>query len=151
MKFVILAVLAALLLAAPAASAAAPGDPGYVDGPCGGSIAPEPDPCLAAQGVVRYTFVSHIVNAQTFKNWKRDNPGELARLTTFMAAPTCPTPKNPAAPLMKTMLGAALVNVIQVYACVLGVDPVVLPAPNPPPTGKDKTSPSMPGAVTVTP
>jgi hypothetical protein len=116
-----------------------------------GVVAPEPDPCAAAQGAIADVMLRNLINAKTVSNWRRDNPGEWTRLTTFMQTPNCPTPANSAQPSMRTRLGGALVNAIQAYACARGTGPLVFPAPDPAPTGPDKTPPSQPGPVTVTP
>jgi hypothetical protein len=116
-----------------------------------GVVAPEPDPCAAAQGAIADVMLRNLINAKTVSNWRRDNPGEWTRLTGFMLAPNCPTPANLAQPSMRTRLGSALVNAIQAYACARGTGPLVFPDPDPAPTGSDKTPPTQPGPVTVSP
>lgn len=127
-------------------------DTQYV-GKCGIVTPPAPDACDAAQGILRYSFFASLVNADNFKKWKSSSPGDYQRLTAHMQAPA-----SSAAPIglvqdMRTALGAALASVVQAYACAKGTEPIVWPAPNPPPLAgaKDKTPPTPPGPITVTP
>ena len=126
-------------------------DTQYV-GKCSIVTPPKSDPCDAAQGILRYAFFGNLVNANQFKTWKRQNPGEYARLTAKMNAPMCGSgtglPQD-----MLTFYGSFIANVIEAYACALGVEPITWPTPNPPrlPGATDKKPPTAPGPITVTP
>lgn len=121
-------------------------DPNYIEGDCGGSISPEPDPCEAAQGTIRNAFLMNFVNTSGYKAWKRDSPGEVQRLKEYMTAPSCPTPSNLGnIPTMNSRLGMALVNLFQGYACAKGLGPIDLPDPiSLDPKRKDKVAPTVP-------
>lgn len=118
-------------------------------GPCSIVTPPEPDPCEAAQGTLRYHFWAGMVNADQFKKWKQSAPKDYLRLQTLMAAPMCSTPAHPQPQIMVTKMGAALAATVGAYACAKGTEPIVLPTPNPIVTGTDKIPPSAPGAITV--
>jgi hypothetical protein len=122
-----------------------------VAGPCAITTPPSVDPCLAAQGTLRYSFWSSLVNATIFNTWRSQNPGEWTRLQAHMAAPACSSGGVGQIQDMKTALGAALYSEVQAYNCALGTEPITLPAPNPPrlPGAKDKTPPSAPGPITA--
>lgn len=126
--------------------------PGQYIGTCTTVTPPEPDPCEAAQGVIRYQFFGALVNATVFNNWKKSSPGDYQRLNTLMLAPKCSTPANPQPQIMVTFFGAALADAIEAYACARGYEPIAWPAPNPKPisTG-DTKAPTAPGPVIVTP
>ena len=97
----------------PAAVAA---DPGTVTGPCGEVALPPDSPaCAAVAGLIRYGFWPNFVNAKTTKAWRRDNPGEWARLSAFLAVPAKVSPVS-----MLTPLGGALVTLVQAYAYTHG-------------------------------
>lgn len=123
--------------------------PGQYVGPCSIVTPPEPDPCEAAQLVLRHSFWGEMVNAAYFKKWKQGSPGDYGRLLALMAAPICSTPAHPQPQTMRTPQGAALANVIEAYACALGAEPIAMPAANPKPTGTDRTPPSAPGPLQV--
>lgn len=124
-----------------------------VQGPCAVITPPQPDPCEAASGILAGPFLYDIVNAQLYKNWVAANPGEVQRLAAIMAAPVCSTPATPVDPTMRTYFGSALAMAFMAYACAYGSEPLVWPAPNPPldPKRSDKTPPSAPSGLTVTP
>lgn len=121
-------------------------------GPCALTTPPTADPCLAAQGFLRYVFWGALVNATVFANWQKANPGEWARLQSHLATPICSNGSNGQPQDMITEFGAALYAEIQAYACALGTESIMLPPPNPPPAAgaKDKKAPTPPGALTVT-
>lgn len=122
-------------------------------GKCGLVTPPDPDRCDAVQGAIRYSMLGSLVNADQFKKWTQSAPNDYQRLTTLMAAPKCSIPSSPQPQIMVTFMGAALASAVQAYACALGTEPIVWPAPNPPRTAgsKDKTAPTAPGPITVTP
>jgi hypothetical protein len=128
-------------------------EPGEYIGPCSIVTPPEPDPCQAAQLVLRYQFFGHMVNADQYKIWRKGAPGDRARLDTLLATPKCSTASNPQPQIMVTKFGAALADVVEAYACALGTEPITLPVPNPPldPTRSDKTSPTPPSDLTIPP
>lgn len=125
--------------------------PGQYVGPCSIVTPPEPDPCEAAQLAIRYQFFAALVNAEPYKRWAKGAPGDVSRLAAQYAAPRCSTPANPQPQTMKTRLGEAIGNAVEAYACALGTEPIVLPAPDPPPTGTDRSAPTAPGPITVAP
>lgn len=108
-------------------------------------VAPDPEPCIAVQQMIAYVMFSNLVNSTQFKVWKRDNPGEYTRLTSYMQA-------NTSTPIMATFFGAALVNSVQAYWYARATDPIVWPPPNPPldPKRADKKPPSQPSGLRVT-
>jgi len=134
-------------------------------GKCAVVTPPGSDPCDAAQGTLKYSFWGSTVNASTFQNWKKANPGEWARmcsgpiaadksqtcLTGHMATPMCSVGPVGQPQDMITKYGAALYAETSAYACALGVGPINLPAPNAPPLAgaKDKTPPTAPGPITA--
>jgi len=121
-------------------------------GKCAVVTPPSADPCDAAQGTIRYSFFGSLVNADQFKKWKSSAPLDYARLTAHMNAPVCSLGGAGLPQDMKTFMGAALYSAVQAYACALGTEPIVWPAPNPPRTSSsDKTAPTAPGPITVTP
>lgn len=127
--------------------------PGDVQGPCAVVTPPAVDPCLAAQLTLRYVVLGAFVNANQFKTWRSQNPGEYARLNAHMATPACSSGAVGLPQDMRTFYGAALYAVTQAYACALGTEPLTWPQANPPldPKRADKTPPSAPGPLTVTP
>lgn len=127
--------------------------PGQYVGPCSIVTPPEPDPCQAAQLVLRYQVLGNVVNTTYHPKWVAANPGEMQRLAALMAAPRCSTPTAPQPQTMRTFYGAMLGDVIEAYACALGTEPVTWPAANPPPLAgaKDKTAPSAPGPIVIGP
>src|SRR5574343_1247759 len=96
---------------------------GQYAGPCSIVTPPEPDPCEAAQGTLRYSFWGNMVNAAYFKKWRQGSPGDYGRLLGLMAAPICSTPAHPQPQTMRTPQGAALAAAVQAYACALGAEP----------------------------
>lgn len=135
-------------------------------GDCTTVTPPEPDPCEAAQNVIRYSFFGALVNASNFKTWKKGSPGDYGRLCSgpiqpdgsqtcvngLMAYPQCSTPTNPQPQTMRTFFGAAIADAVEAYACARGTEAINFPAPNPPPTGTgDKTAPTAPGPLNVNP
>jgi hypothetical protein len=124
-------------------------DTQYV-GKCGIVTPPTADSCDAAQGVIRYAFFGKVVNASQFKVWKNQNPGEYARLTAHMNTPFC---GSGASPDMNTFYGGFLADAVEAYACARGIEAIVWPTPNPPldPKRADKTPPTPPTGLTVTP
>lgn len=121
-------------------------------GKCAVVTPPNADPCDAVQGTLRYAFFNSLVNADQFIKWKKYAPLDYNRLTAHMNAPACSNGTGLVQD-MKTFMGAALFSVVQAYACALGVEPIAWPAPNPPRAAgaTDKTAPSAPGPITVTP
>lgn len=126
---------------------------GQYVGPCSIVTPPDADPCQAAQLVLRYQVFGDLVNTAYFPKWKRANPGELARLKTIMAAPKCSTATNPQPQTLVTFYGAMLGDIVEAYACALGSEPIAFPTPNPPAVAgsTDKSPPTAPGPVTITP
>ena len=122
-------------------------------GPCSVVTPPEPDPCEAAQGQIRYSMLGHLVNATPYKNWRKGAPLDAARLDALMANPQCPTATNPQPQTLQTFMGAAIGAAINAYACAKGTGPLTWPAPNPSPASgsTDKTPPTPPGPVQVSP
>lgn len=122
-------------------------------GKCSVVTPPQPDPCDAAALTISGSFMYSMVNAQLYKNWAKANPGEVQRLAAIMAAPVCSTPATPVDPTMVTPFGNALAAAFMAYACALGTEPLVWPAPNPPldPKRSDKTPPSAPTGLQLTP
>ena len=122
-------------------------------GPCSIVTPPEPDPCQAAQLVLRYQLLGNIGNSAYHPKWVVANPGEVLRLATVMAEPRCSTVANPQPQTMRTFYGAALADAVEAYACALGTEAVTWPVPNAPPLAgaKDKTPPSAPGPILVGP
>lgn len=113
---------------------------------------PEPDPCDAASGVIRYAFFGALVNVPYLEKWQTANPGEVFRLAAIMAAPKCSTPTSPQPQTMRTFFGAALAAAAEAVACARHPEAIGMPMPNPKPTGTgDRTPPSAPGPITVTP
>lgn len=125
--------------------------PGQYVGPCSIVTPPASDPCDAAQLVLRYQFWGALVNAALFKQWVKGSPKDYQRLLTLLAAPKCSTATDPQPQIMVTRTGEALGNAVEAYACALGVEPIILPAPDPAPTGTDKTAPTAPGPVEIVP
>jgi hypothetical protein len=124
--------------------------PGQYVGPCSIVIPPEPDPCQAAQLALRYQVFGNLVNTAYFWKWKAANPGEHSRLAAVMAQPKCSTPANPQPQTLTTFFGAMMGDVVEAYACALGVEPIAFPARNPPSTGQgDKVAPTAPGPIQV--
>lgn len=126
-------------------------------GRCAVVTPPVADPCDAVAGELRYGFWSAVVNANQFKTWKNQNPGEYARLTAHMQAPNCPNGSAPAEDML-TFYGAYLHTVVNAYACAAGanggaIGQIAWPTPNPAldPNRTDKKPPSAPGPITVTP
>lgn len=120
---------------------------GWLHGPCGGSLPPDPDPCIGAQLMLESVRRS-LANAAQFRKWKAANPGEYQRVISFYANPGINIPS------MLTGIGNALIQVGQMYFYAKG--PAVTaawPAPNPPPLPgqSDKTPPSSPGGLHVNP
>lgn len=125
---------------------------GQYVGPCSIVTPPEPDPCEAAQGQIRYAMLGELVNAIPYKNWRKGAPIDAARLDALMLNPQCPTASNPQPQTLRTFMGAAIGAALQAYACAKGTGPITWPAPNPPPVaGSDTQAPTPPGPVTVTP
>jgi hypothetical protein len=126
---------------------------GEVQGDCLVVVPPAVDPCEAAQGTLRYVVLGAVVNANQFKAWRTQNPGEWARLNAHMAAPACSVAPVGQPQDMRTFYGAALYGVVQAYACARGTEPLTWPPANPPldPNRADKTPPTAPGPLTVTP
>jgi hypothetical protein len=93
------------------------------------------------------SMLGNLVNAVQFQKWRDANPGEMARLTAFMADPR----QEPIA--MLTFLGGALVQTMQAYAHAGGAPILAWPQANAPldPRRKDKKPPSSPGGLTVIP
>jgi hypothetical protein len=127
-------------------------DTQYV-GKCGIVTPPDPDACDAVQGTLRYSFWGSMVNSIQFNKWKQKSPKDYQRLLGLMASPQCSVPSNPQPQIMVTPLGAALANVVQAYNCAHGIEPIALPAANPPldPNRADKQPPTAPGPLQVTP
>jgi hypothetical protein len=123
-------------------------------GPCQLVVTPPaPNQCQAAAGHV-VAFLGSLVNGNLFKAWKAANPGEYQRLSAHLANPMCSVAPVGQPQDMVTMTGAAFSAAVSIYACVEGSPPaLVWPAPNPPPVAgaKDKTPPTPPGPVTITP
>jgi hypothetical protein len=125
---------------------------GQYVGPCSIVTPPEPDPCEAAQGAIRYSMLGELVNAVPYKNWRKGAPLDAARLDAYLQNPQCSTPSNPQPQTMRTFMGAAIAAALQAYACAKGVGPVTWPEPNPPAaSGSDTQAPTPPGPVTVEP
>lgn len=126
---------------------------GQYIGPCSVVTPPDPDPCEAAQGMLRYAFLGELVNSIQFNKWKNGSPKDYARLNAIMSDPKCPKASDPQPQTMVTPFGAAIADAVQAYACALGTEPVTWPAPNPPldPNRKDKKPPTAPGPIQVTP
>lgn len=114
---------------------------------------PEPDPCDAAQGQIKYSMLGHLVNAIPYKNWRKGAPQDAARIDAVLANPQCPTANNPQPQTLTTFMGAAIADAVKAYACARGTGPITWPAPNPPPdsTNSDKKAPTPPGPLTVKP
>lgn len=127
-------------------------DTQYV-GKCGIVTPPTPDACDAAQGELRYSFWSAIVNADNFKKWKQSSPGDYQRLLAHMQTPACSVAPVGQVQDMKTALGVALYAEVRAYNCAKGTEPIAMPLPNPPPLAgaQDKTPPSAPGPLNVGP
>lgn len=127
--------------------------PGGRIGACGIIvIAPDADPCEKAQGMTGIAFWDSMKDSTLFQNWRKANPGEWTRLQAHMRAPLCDQAPGVGLPQdMITPFGAALFTDVMAYACARGTAAITVAAPNPPPTGKDKTAPTPPGAVTVAP
>lgn len=125
--------------------------PNQYVGPCSIVTVPDADPCQAAQLVLRYQFWGAMVNGSLWKQWVKGSPKDYQRLLTLLAAPKCSTATDPQPQIMVTKTGAALADAVEAYACALGTEPIVLPAPDPPPTGTDKTAPSAPQDLQIVP
>jgi hypothetical protein len=127
-------------------------DTQYV-GKCGIVTPPTPDKCDSVIGEIQHSFFGNLVNAPLFKSWKVANPGEYSRLTAHMQAPQCSVAPTGNVNDMISFTGAALVNVVEAYACAGGVGPIAWPLKNPnlDPNRKDKIPPTTPGPLTVTP
>lgn len=127
-------------------------DTQYV-GECGIVTPPDPDACDAVRGTIRYSMFQSLVNAIQFNKWKQKSPKDYERLSILMSAPKCSVPSNPQPQIMVTPLGAALASAVQAYACAHGMDAITWPAPYPAldPNRADKTPPTAPGPLQVTP
>lgn len=127
-------------------------DTQYV-GKCGIVTPPDPDACDAVQGTLRYSMFQSLVNAIQFNKWKQKSPKDYERLTLLMGAPRCSVPSNPQPQIMVTPLGAALASAVQAYACAHGMEAITWPAAYPAldPNRADKTPPTAPGPLQVTP
>lgn len=120
-------------------------------GVCGDVVTPPTaGTCETIQGILRYQFFGRLVNANQFKVWKSQNPGELSRITAHMQAPLCGSGANPD---MKTYYGQFIADVVEAYACAKGTAPIAWPTPFPAldPKRADKTPPTPPTGLTVTP
>ena len=122
-------------------------------GVCAVVTPPDPDPCDAVNGTLRYTVLGSLERNTYYPKWVAANPGEVARLAVVMATPVCSIPSTPQPQVMFTEYGAALAAIMQAVACARHPEPITWP-PLPPalsPTRSDKTPPSAPGPLTVTP
>lgn len=127
-------------------------------GRCAVVTPPTPDPCDSTRGTLEFTFWAKVVNASQFKSWRKQNPGEYARLNAHMANPVCPSGGVGPTQDMLTYYGGYLYDVVIAYACVAGagggtIAPLVWPQANAAldPNRTDKTPPTAPGPITVTP
>jgi hypothetical protein len=126
---------------------------GQYQGVCAVVTPPEPDPCDAVNGTLRYGALYAFESAAYHPKWVAANPGEVQRLAAIMATPACSTPSNPQPTVMRTQYGQGLALVMSAIACARHPEaiawPPLPPAPNPART--DKTPPTAPGPITVTP
>lgn len=126
-------------------------------GQCAVVTPPVGDPCEVVGQMLQYSLLMEVGATAYHKKWMQDNPGEVARLNAHLANPQCILGNQGPVQDMKTHWGAALYLVTQAIAC-LPKDPrnprPALEIPIPPaldPKRKDKTPPTAPGPITVTP
>lgn len=125
------------------------------------------DPCETAAQIIQYVVLDELGKGAYHAKWVKDNPGENARLLAHLANPKCATGTVGLVQDMKTHYGAALFALTQAWACLpMGppkadgtgaIHPRELPlkmgVPDPPldPKRGDKTPPTAPGPITVSP
>lgn len=122
-------------------------------GICAVVTPPDPDPCDAVNGTLRYGALGALERSAYHPKWVAANPGEVARLSVIMAAPVCSVPSTPQPPLMLTQYGAGLAELMRAVACARHPEPIVWPPlpPAPNPNRTDKTPPTAPGPLNVVP
>lgn len=127
--------------------------PGQYQGVCAVVTPPEPDPCDSVNGTLRFAALGAFERSVYHAKWVASSPGDVGRLSAIMASPACSTPSNPQPQIMRTQYGAALAAVMQAIACARHPEPITWPPLPPPPTAgsTDKTAPTAPGPLTVTP
>ena len=135
-------------------------------GQCGVVTPPNGDPCEVSSQILQYFVLDELGKAAYHAKWVKDNPGENARLNAHLANPQCGSGATGLVQDMRTHYGAALFAITQAIACLpqgppnqqgQPIHPRQLPlkmgVPDPPldPNRSDKTPPSPPGPITISP
>jgi hypothetical protein len=97
-------------------------------------------------GVIQFGWLSNVVNATQFQNWKRDNPGEYDKLVEYMANPQA---TGNEAPRLATFFGSALTQVVQAYKYAEGPNALTFPSPYIKPSKGDRKPPTPPDGLAI--
>lgn len=139
---------------------------GSLMGQCAVVTPPQTDPCQEASMILQYVVLNELGKGVYHPKWVKDNPGENARLNAHLASPLCNGGPGAGLPQdMKTHYGAALFAITQAIAClpqgppnqqgqpIQVREPLKMGVPDPPldPGRSDKTPPTAPGPIHVTP